>query len=68
MSDYRASKSGLAATIEKKLEGKLDDLEAEGVPQDIVDWLNAVLSNEDDVCDGNGWKEIHEFLKVCINW
>lgn len=64
MSNYRASKSGIAADIEKKLEQKLDDLEDEGVPLAIVDWLNAVLDSEADVCEGTEWQDIQEFLKV----
>eukprot|EP00117_Sycon_ciliatum_P018575 scpid67487/ scgid17119/ Transgelin-3 len=63
MSNFRASKSGLAADIEKKLEAKLDELEEEGVPQAIVDWINAVLDDQADVCESAHWKDIHEFLK-----
>lgn len=59
----RASKSGIAADIEKKLEQKWDDLEAEGVPQAIVDWINAILDSPDDVCEDANWDTIHRFLK-----
>ena len=41
---YRATKSGIAADIEKKMEVKMSELEAEGITRFIVDWVNAVLA------------------------
>ena len=60
----RATKSGIAADIERKQEQKWDDLEEEGVPQAVVDWINAILDDPADVCDNAGWQSIHLFLKV----
>ncbi|XP_065177484.1 transgelin-3-like [Sycon ciliatum] len=62
-SGYRASKSGIAADIEKKQEQKWDDLEEEGVPQAVTDWINALLDDPNDVCEDAGWQTIHRFLK-----
>lgn len=41
---HRATKSGIAADIQKKMEAKMEELESEGITRYIVDWINAVLA------------------------
>lgn len=61
MASMRASKSGIAADIERKMERKMQELEEEGIPGYIVDWLNAVLGGE--AIAGRTAKDIHVALK-----
>ncbi|XP_065192416.1 transgelin-3-like [Sycon ciliatum] len=61
---YRASKSGIAADIQKKMEAKMDELEAEGITGYIVSWINAVLSGDADAeaIPGTKASDIHDAL------
>ncbi|KAK2151146.1 hypothetical protein LSH36_374g01015 [Paralvinella palmiformis] len=42
----RAKKAGDAAQLEKKLEQKYDEIEAEGTPKAVVDWIHEVLEGK----------------------
>ncbi|XP_076471568.1 uncharacterized protein LOC143301277 [Babylonia areolata] len=48
MAELRAKKAGIGAEIEKKLESRYDQEEAEGTTQAIQLWINAVLAELGD--------------------
>ncbi|XP_050409793.1 transgelin-2 [Patella vulgata] len=58
----RASKSGLAADIERKLEHQYDATEARGTPDAVRMWILATLGEKSDVVK-NDFKSIAAYLK-----
>ncbi|KAL8590647.1 hypothetical protein ACOMHN_067741 [Nucella lapillus] len=47
MADLRAKKSGIGLEIDKKLEARYDQEEAEGTTVYVQEWINAVVADDD---------------------
>ncbi|ESO97531.1 hypothetical protein LOTGIDRAFT_228200 [Lottia gigantea] len=59
----RASKSGLAADIERKLENQYDAADKVGTPAAVMTWIQAVVGDEHPGCSGTDWKSISGHLR-----
>ncbi|XP_062509625.1 transgelin-3-like [Corticium candelabrum] len=59
----RATKSGIGADIQKKMEAKYDAALEEGTPQKVIEWVNAVLAGHHDPCPGFQAEQVAVYFK-----
>lgn len=63
MSSYRSKKAGIGLQIQKKMEAKYDEEEANGTPEKIMEWMNATLNGDHAPCSGSQWRRLVFWLR-----
>lgn len=59
----RALKTGLGYEVEQKQEQNYDREEADGIPANVINWLNAVTEGEHDKIPNTDWKSFNTHIR-----